>query len=371
MALRAEKRYADRVPVNFCAAPRFFTPIFGMEYNEIFWDALTQYRFLLDMMKFDIENFDDDICTEPVISIHPYFDNVTASAAFGCEIAWPYNETPQAVPILKAPEDVQTFAIPEPTAALWGRMIDWWEKMHEYALQTQITFNGKPGRVEVAPLTLNTLSPHMIAVDLVGDDFYWWMAECPQVCHTLLEKITTGMIRAEEYARKIDPRPRNGYALADDSAQIISSNMFDEFIIPYDDRLFTLFGDDGPYGRGIHMCGHSTHLHDSLLNKLRMSSFILFGYPTQPEEIRSNLGSNCLLWGNVNPVNMLTKSAQLVKDEAGHVLEVLAPLGVLMLGDGANLCPGTPLENIRALAEAAEKYAQTHPQYFPDTGAVE
>ena len=31
-------------------------------------------------------------------------------------------------------------------------------------------------------------------------------------------------------------------------------------------------------------------------------------------------------------------------------------LGGLLLGDGANVCPGTPVENLAALSEAAEEY---------------
>ncbi len=42
--------------------------------------------------------------------------------------------------------------------------------------------------------------------------------------------------------------------------------------------------------------------------------------------------------------------------EALAALTALAPCGGLLLGDGANVCPGTPLENLAALTEAAEAY---------------
>ena len=37
-------------------------------------------------------------------------------------------------------------------------------------------------------------------------------------------------------------------------------------------------------------------------------------------------------------------------------LEAMAPCGGFMLGDGANVCPGTPLANLAALTEASEEY---------------
>ncbi len=36
----------------------------------------------------------------------------------------------------------------------------------------------------------------------------------------------------------------------------------------------------------------------------------------------------------------------------------MAPCGGFMLGDGANVCPGTPLENLAAFTEAAEEYGR-------------
>lgn len=62
---------------------------------------------------------------------------------------------------------------------------------------------------------------------------------------------------------------------------------------------------------------------------------------------------------------MLSGSRDDVLREALRTLERLGPLGGYMLGDGANVCPGTPLENINALAEASAGYAAMHPELFP------
>ena len=40
-----------------------------------------------------------------------------------------------------------------------------------------------------------------------------------------------------------------------------------------------------------------------------------------------------------------------------QALAALAPCGGLLLGDGANVCPGTPLENLAVFVGAAEEYA--------------
>jgi uroporphyrinogen-III decarboxylase len=62
------------------------------------------------------------------------------------------------------------------------------------------------------------------------------------------------------------------------------------------------------------------------------------------------------LWGNINPMLMLNGTAEQVRQAARAALGALAPCGGFLLGDGANVCPGTPLANLAALTEASEEY---------------
>jgi uroporphyrinogen-III decarboxylase len=237
---------------------------------------------------------------------------------------------------------------------LRGTAIEWWYQMREFAEQTRVTFNGQEGRVEAAPLTLAGLSAHMLAIDLCGEDFYWWMLEYPEACHRFLQKITQGEILSEEHNRRIDPRPRGMvYGLAEDSAQVMSPKMFKDFCVPYANQLFERYG---PGGRAVHMCGQSTHLHQVLKNDMKMTQFDIFGYPVAPKVAAENLGGTTLLWGNINPMLMMDGTREEVKQAAWECLEAMAPCGGLMLGDGANVCPGTPLESFQAIMEAAEAY---------------
>ena len=135
--------------------------------------------------------------------------------------------------------------------------------------------------------------------------------------------------------------------------------MFREFCVPYTGALYDRFGAGLKDGRGMHMCGDSTHLHDVLRDELRISSFNTFGYLVPPEAAARNLGSSeILLWGNIDPMLMLNGSKEDVKSAAMTALKAMAPCGALMLGDGANVCPGTPLENLVALTEASEEYGK-------------
>jgi hypothetical protein len=357
---RMEARYrfavTDRVPVGFCVVPRYFTPHFDIPYCEIFRDVETHYYWQLQFAKFRIERIPEDMfCTGPTLWLYPFFDNVLDSDALGAEVIWPENETLQACPTIHSVEAMERFAIPPPTAGLWGRMVEWCGRMQELAAETRVTIGGEEGRVGVGAPSIGSLSPHMLAVDLVGVDFYWWLVEYPEACHRFLGKITDALLQAQEYFTRIWPRPKGGMGLAEDSAQIMSLASFREFCVPYDRRLYeALAAPGGDFG--MHMCGDSTHLHPALVEDLPVTDFNIFGYLVPPRVAARNLGGKMRLWGNINPMLMKDGTADEVRAEARACLEALAPCGGLLLGDGANVCPGTPLENLAALTEAAEAY---------------
>jgi uroporphyrinogen-III decarboxylase len=357
MEARSQFAYIDRVPVGFCLEPRYFAPILGLPYQDFFKDVETQYYWHLQFAKYRIENIPEDIfCLGPTLHVAPYFDNVINASAFGAEIIWPDDQPLRALPVIETPEAMDAMRIPAPDAGLWGTVLEWWLQMKEFAEQTKVTFNGVEGRVEVANLAISGEGPHMIAVDLVGTDFYWWMKEYPEQCHGFLDKITTGMIRAEKHFRKVDPRPRLGFGLAEDSCQIMSARMVKEFTLPYTKRMFDIFGHGLRDGRGMHMCGDSTHLLETLVEDARISSFVVFGYQVDPRIVARIMGGKVYLWGNINPMLMLDGSKEEVKETCIEALQAMAPCGGFILGDGANICPGTPLENMAVFTEAAEEF---------------
>ena len=252
MEARPRYQYIDRVPVNYCIVARYFAPIFGLRYIDFFKDVETQFAWQLKFAKYQIENIPCDLCTAPVISVHPYFDNAIPPSAQGAEVGWMEDEPIRAIPTLHSVEEMERFEIAQPEAGLRGTAIDWWRQMQELARETHLTFNGIEGRVEVAPLGLGGLSPHMLAVDLCGENFYWWMIEYPEACHRFLQKITLGEIESERNTRRIDPRPRGDtYGQAEDSAQIMSPQMFKEFCVPYTNQMFEIFGPGGAGGAHV------------------------------------------------------------------------------------------------------------------------
>lgn len=365
MEARGRFEITDRVPVGFCVVPRYFAPVFGIPYNTIFKSVKEHYHWQLQFLKYRIENIPEDmVCTGPSLWVAPYFDNVLDSAAFGAEIVWPENETLHTRPVITSVDQMERYRMPEPGTGLWKQAIEWSQAMREFARDTRLTFHGVEGQVTVGTPGISGLSPHMIAIDLVGVEFYCWQVEYPKACHRFLGRITDTLIEAQRHFLKLDNRTWGGIGgLAEDTATVMSPAMFREFCIPYAHRLF-----DASPSRGVHMCGPSTHLHQALVEDLRITSFDLFGYQVEPAVAARNLGGRALLSGNINPMLMLSGTKEQVKQAALAALEAMAPCGGLLLGDGANVCPGTPIENLAALTEAAEEYGRPAMRPRPKPG---
>ncbi len=105
---------------------------------------------------------------------------------------------------------------------------------------------------------------------LWGCDLFYALVDSPDLVHSMLDLITDTYIKFMREWEKIVP-PYSDYSphwglmhkghimLRDDSAMNLSPEMFDEFILPYDQKLLNVFG-----GGAIHFCGRGDHYIDRL-----------------------------------------------------------------------------------------------------------
>jgi len=111
--------------------------------------------------------------------------------------------------------------------------------------------------------------PLATALQVVGyDKFCYWMQDCPGQIHTLMAKVTQALIAWVKFQKDLTGQPLTGcnYPLsvrmpagsggiwmADDDSVIMSTDLYREFVKPYNETLLAAFG-----GGCIHYCGNST-----------------------------------------------------------------------------------------------------------------
>jgi uroporphyrinogen-III decarboxylase len=129
--------------------------------------------------------------------------------------------------------------------------------------------------------------------------------------------------------------------------------MFEEFVVPYYCRCYDAF----PGSRGLHMCGKINHLIPILAKQLEITHLNGFGFPASPALLAEWMGGRTVMSGGLNPVLLLRGPREAIKAECYRYLEAFAPCGGYILQDGNNVAPGTPLEHLAAVVEAAQEFS--------------
>ena len=120
--------------------------------------------------------------------------------------------------------------------------------------------------------------PLTTALQLCGyDKLFYWMYDYPEKIHQLMEVVTEALIRWVKLQKEAIGEPLDccagdqgvyvpkgiGIWLSDDDAVIMSPALYEEFVIPYNERIMKAFG-----GGIIHWCGCANQ-HIESLNKMK------------------------------------------------------------------------------------------------------
>ena len=206
-----------------------------------------------------LERYDDDY----VPFLFPWYGTGVVPSALGCSIIFPPKEEPAVEgPILAAPADVARLAPPDPYRdGLMPRVLRCIDYMHANS-DLPVSFTDCQG-------------PFNIALNLVGvETICLWMYDCPTVVHELMDFCTTVLIdwvkiQKEHAGQELDsgafphftilPKGHGGVWISDDDSTILSPDLYREFVVPYNSRVFQAFG-----GGTLHYCGNGAHQLENL-----------------------------------------------------------------------------------------------------------
>ena len=356
-------QYVDRPPVLLGIEARYTLDVRGIGWDEYFSDPYTQMYHQLLNQKWILENIPDDRCTAPGVWVWPDWQNIVNASGAGCEIIFSNDETPRARPFLFTPEDVHAYEPRDHTSGLWGKRLEWYRQMMDLRSRFQVIFNGEEVEIGVG-LGINGDSPFMTALDMAQDHFLLWLVEAPEVAHELMHKLTESYIRVETHYRTLRGVPiGSGFGLSDDPVGMLSLKTYREMIVPYTKRLYDVFAPP-PAPRGMHLCGKNYHVIDALVDDLHVTSMDGYGSPNPPEAYVERMAGRVVLAGNIDPMLLLNGPPSEIRAACSHLLDVLGPYGGVILEDGFNVCPGTPIEHLAILREVAIEYGRTHvPQW--------
>ena len=288
------------------------------------------------------------------------FQNFYEAAWFGAEVHYYDDQVPDTLPFLNEDNKRMLFdrGLPDPfTGGIMKKVTEYWEYFNEKCKTYR--FHGIP--VENLPPSgsLGTDGILTVATNLRGSGLYLDFYDDPNYAKQLLDFITTAVInRIRAWRKRLgQPERTPGFGFADDSIQLISTELYEEFVLPCHKRLI----DELSEGKGpnsCHLCGDVMRHLPTMKEKLNVTMFDT-GFPIDFGWVRKTLGPEVEIAGGPRIDLLLKETPEAVEQETKRILQSgIMDGGRFILREGNNLAPYTPLENISAMYSACKKYGK-------------
>lgn len=352
----------DRVPVIPAIAHRLLVPQVGVRFKDYYADPETMLRTQILAQKWLLEHVRTDAysITGAWTGCWTDFQNTFEAGSLGCEIHFPDDDIPWVgTGWVKTEADLrQLESIDFVHTGINARQIEYRRAMMAVAEKYPVRFQGGeifyPGANPA--LTHTSDGPFGVAGDVMGQiELFTAVLEQPEFVRELLRIVTDKLIAWLDFCAEEEglPSPRD-LSWTDDLAVSLSAKSYRELVLPEEQRL--RFHFDG-YA-SLHMCGRSDHMLGIFADDLKINELQGFGYQVNLDKIASVMGGRVVLIGNVNPMLIHTGTPEQVREATRTVIEKLAHFRGLIIQDGSNIPPGSPLANINAMMEAAERYGR-------------
>ena len=354
----------DRVPVIPAIAHRFLVPKVGVSFRDYYQDPEIMLRTQILAQKWLMENIRTDTysITGPWVGAWTDFQNTFEAGSLGVDIVFPENDIPWVGSgWVKSDKDLRKLEQMDFTHGLLNaRQLEFRRAMQAIAWKYPVRFLGGPVFYpgENPALTHTSDGPFGVAGDLMGQEtLFAAVYERPDFVKELLRIVTDKLLEYLDFCWEEEHLsvPRD-FAWTDDLAAGLPADVYREIVLPYEKRL--RFHFDGYVS--LHMCGQTNHLLQIFADDLRINEFQGFGYQVDLDRLATVMGGRVVLLGNVNPMLIYSGTPDEVRDATRTVIQKLAPYRGLIIQDGNNIPPGSPLQNINAMMEAAEQYGVYH-----------
>jgi len=353
----------DRIPVIPTIAHRFLIPKVGVRFKDYYSsDPETMLRTQILAQKWLMENIRTDAysITGAWVGAWTDFQNTFEAGSLGCNICFFDDDIPWVGDgWIKTDADLRTLEKMDFIhSGINARQISYREAMMIIAERYPVRFNGGdifyPG---LNPnLTHTSNGPFGIAGDLMGQvEAFEAVCERPVYMRELLRIIVDKLIEYLEFCWEVErlPIPRD-FSWTDDLAMSLSAEQYRDVVLKEELRLRNHF--DGYLS--LHMCGQTDHLLKIFADELRINEYQGFGHQVNLDLISEIMGGRVVLVGNVDPMLIYNGTPEEVREATRKIIEKLGPKRGLIIQDGNNIAPGTPIENVNAMMEAAELYGR-------------
>jgi uroporphyrinogen-III decarboxylase len=268
----------------------------------------------------------------------------TEPSAFGSRMNFPENNLPHAAKILSGIEEVDS--LPQPnvkTDGLLPFMINRLLNNQDAIIKAdhQLRFAIARGPLNIASFLMGTTE---LMMAIVMD---------PKGTHRMLNKITGFVCDWLAWQKENFPS-MEGVLILDDIIGFVGENEFNEFVLPYFKRIFSVTGAKARFlhndASGLITAAHLKEMDVNMFN---------FSFDHSLGEIRQIAGSELVLIGNVPPRDVLAGGApEQVKAAVQKAFGETDDYRRIIWSAGGGMPPDVKSNNIQAFIEAVKEQSR-------------
>ena len=281
---------------------------------------------------------------------------VPAPGWLGCELMIRRDTVIAHRPLGLDRDVADAMAMPDPARGnLLATIADFRERIAARC-DAGLTYRGRP--VRPVPGGVDHYGVLAMALDVRGMDFLVDMLEDRDWAKAFLLKMAEWCDALQRVWR--DPGRRGYFNNTDHGIDLLSPEMYEEFIVPVIVEMNRRRGTGLP--TGIHHCGRGTHLFPVIARCFPLERIDDLNYPAVDiARVRRDVGPEVWIKAEIDAGIVAAGPPERIR---AAVAELLTPevMGrgrfALTVGD---LLPGTPLENRRVLYEAVREYGRYGP----------
>ena len=293
----------------------------GIDFTQQFFDD-PEYRMEADikMRRTLYEHFGDlgigekDPQKRPLLGTDLLAAGYLLSELMGCGIRYQADNSPQVECMDLDEDSIDQIQVPDlDTSEVWQRT----QKQIDYLLK-------KYGHVETY---VNLQGIQNIAMDIMGQELMVSYYTAPEEINGLLEKITKMSIEVGKRFKALSNDVSGGvtaivrqtvpecYLTSNCSVAMISNDLYEEFLLKYDQELADAFGNFG-----IHHCGKSMEHVVEGYSKVKGLTFAEVGAFSDIKTVRSHL-PGIFLNARYSPVRLMNASKEDIFSEVKYLAE--------------------------------------------------
>ena len=268
------RRENRRVPMTFVCDEQMWLKASGHKFGEFYKDPQIHLKVQLEGQRWFRDNVAGDMIPGyperwPIV-IQEWMDE---NEFFGCEVVYQEDDYAWALPLPLDKESLlKHIADLDPEERVRENSA---YKMYQVLkeLADGMVYLDRP--VDVGPPGGGTHGIFTKAAEIRGlEQICVDLHEDPEFAENLLNLVTDKTIARIKAFRKLTGveatlPSKGGWGFADDSLQMLSGDMYERFVLPCHERLYSAMT---PGARSIHLCGRSSQHYELLRHKLGVTS---------------------------------------------------------------------------------------------------